>query len=82
MNNNLLPIGTVVKVYNNDNKYIILGTFCKFQNKTFTYYCCMYPYGLIIDNGKINQKIKKYDIFIDQKDIEKVFFLGNINYEV
>ena len=82
MDTNLLPIGTVVKVYNNDNKYIILGTFCKVNDKMFTYYCCMYPYGLIIDNGKINEKVEKYDIYINQSDIEKIIFLGNVNSEV
>ena len=82
MNNNLLPIGTVIKVYNNDKKYVILGTFCKIDNKMFTYYCCMYPYGLILDDSQINNIIKEYDIYINQKDIEGIVFLGNVNNEV
>ena len=82
MNNNLLPIGSVVKIYNNDRKYIILGTFCKIDNKDFTYYCCLYPYGLINENYKVNNKVGKYDIYINQDDIEKIFFLGNVNSEV
>lgn len=82
MNTNLLPIGSVIKLYNNDNKYIILGTFCKIENKMFTYYCCLYPYGLIIDNGAINNKIEKYEMYINQNDIEEIIFLGNVNSEV
>ncbi len=82
MNNDLLPIGTVVQLYNNKNKYIILGTLLKKDGKMFTYYCCMYPYGLIIDNGEISKRIIDYDIYINQRDIEKIVFLGNINSEV
>ena len=82
MNTSLLPIGTIIKVYNSDRKYIILGTFCNVDNKLFTYYCCMYPYGIIIDNGEINEKIEKYDIYINQDDIEQIIFLGNVNSEV
>lgn len=82
MKKTLLPIGTVIKVYNNDNKYIVLGTFCKVDNKMFTYYGCIYPYGLILDDSDESKKIKKYDIYIDQNDIEKIIFLGNVNSEV
>ena len=82
MNPNLLPIGTIIKLYDNDSMYIILGTFCKNDGKMFTYYCCMYPYGLIIDIGQINDKIKKYDAYINQDEIEKIIFLGNVNSEV
>lgn len=82
MDTNLLPIGTVIKVHNNDNRYIIMGTFCKNENEMFTYYCCMYPYGLILDDGEINNKIKKYDIYINHNDIEEIIFLGNVNSEV
>lgn len=82
MDTNLLPIGTVIKVRNNIKKYIIMGTFCKVDNKMFTYYCCMYPYGLILDNGEINEEVKNYDIYINQEDINEIVFLGNINSEV
>ena len=82
MNSNLLPLGTIIKIHNDNNNYIILGTFCKIDDKLFTYYCCLYPYGLIIDNGEINNKIKKYETYINQNDIEKVIFLGNVNGEV
>ena len=82
MDANLLPIGTVIKVHNNIKKYIIMGTFCKVDNKMFTYYCCMYPYGLILDNGEINEEVKNYDIYINQEDINEIVFLGNINSEV
>ena len=82
MNNNLLPLGTIIKIYNNDNLYIILGTFCKIDNKVYTYYCCKYPYGLILDNGEINNEIKNYDVYINHDEIEKIAFLGNVNSEV
>ena len=82
MNNNLLPIGTVVQLHDNKRKYIVLGTFCKFENKIYTYYCCMYPYGLIIDNEEINKEVKNYDVYINQEDIENIVFLGNVNREV
>ena len=82
MDTSLLPIGTIIKIYNDTKKYIIMGTFCKIDNKMFTYYCCMYPYGLILDNGEINDEIKKCDIYINQEDIENIIFLGNVNGEV
>ena len=81
MKSNLLPIGTVIKLYNDDNLYIILGTFCKIDSKMFTYYCCRYPYGLILDKGEINDVIKNYDVYINQDEIEKIAFLGNVNSE-
>ena len=79
MDTSLLPIGTIIKIYNDAKKYIIMGTFCKIDNKMFTYYCCMYPYGLILDNGEINDERKKCDIYINQEDIENIIFLGNVN---
>lgn len=82
MNNDLLPIGTVIKTYNNDSLYLILGTFFKKDNKIYTYYCCKYPAGLIMDAGHINNKINKYEIYINQNDIENIVFLGNVNSEV
>ena len=82
MNNNLLPIGSVIKIYNNERKYIILGTFCKIDKKVFTYYCCLYPYGLVGNYYKMNNEVEKYDVYINQDEIEKIFFLGNVNSEV
>ena len=82
MNSQLLPIGTVIKLFNNDSKYVILGTFCKNKDKMYTYYCCMYPYGLIIDDGQINEKVDKYETYINQEAIEEIVFLGNVNNEV
>ena len=82
MNNNLLPIGTVIKTYKYPAKYIILGSFCKKDEVMYTYYCCKYPYGYIIDDGSINDKIKDYDIYINQEDIEEILFIGNQNSEV
>lgn len=82
MSNNLLPIGTIIKLNNNDNKYVILGTFCKNKGKMFTYYCCLYPYGLILDDDQLKNKVNNYDVYINHDEIEKVLFLGNVNSEV
>ena len=82
MKPNLLPIGTIIKLYNNDKLYIILGSFCKHEDKVFTYYCCLYPYGLIIDNGQINDMVKEYEVYINHDEIENILFLGNVNREV
>ena len=76
MNNNLLPLGTIIKIHNSDNLYIILGTFCKIDNKMYTYY------GLILDNGEINNKVENYDVYINQDEIKEIIFLGNVNSEV
>ena len=81
MGTTLLPIGTIVKIHNNDSKYVILGSLCKHDNKRYTYYCCKYPAGLIIDGGQINEKIKDYELYINSEEIERIVFLGNINSE-
>ena len=82
MDTNLLPIGSIVKLHNYDDYYVILGSFCKINGKLYTYYCCKYPYGLIFDDNLVDNETKHYDIYINQEDIKGIIFFGNINSEV
>lgn len=56
-----------------------MGTYFKKGNERFTYYCCLYPYGFLLNPGPIKESIPYYEIYVNQKDIEKIVFLGNIN---
>ena len=79
MNNNLLPIGTVVKTYKSDKQYIIMGTFFKKGAEQFTYYCCLYPYGFLLDFENMEERVPDYEIFINQNSVKEIIFLGNVN---
>ena len=47
MNNQFLPIGTVVKLINDNNKIVIIGYLMKNkQGYTYDYCGCRYPIGV------------------------------------
>ena len=66
--NKLLPIGSVIRVINDYEKYIIIG---HLKNSEYDYVCVLYPYGYI--------DIKDCYYF-KKEDIDLIFLLGDINY--
>ncbi len=69
MNNKILPIGSIIKMKDNDLYFMIYGYVDKnkeIEENYYDYFCCIYPTGI---NGK--------DSILIQKDkIEKVIFIG------
>jgi hypothetical protein len=66
---NYLPIGSIIK--KNNDEYIILGRFIKKDGVMYDYLCAEYPMGFITEKDLV---------FINDKDIKEMKFLGNINY--
>ena len=69
MNNKILPIGSIIKMHDNDLYFMIYGYVDKnkkIENDTYDYFCCIYPTGI---NGKEAILVKK-------EKIEKVIFIG------
>lgn len=65
--NKKLPIGSVVELKKKTKEYfIIVGN----KNNTNYYLCVKYPYGLI----------EKELYEIQEKEINNIIFMGNINY--
>ena len=69
--NSKLPIGSVIKIKNNETKFIIIGKKVEKENTIYDYYCVKYPYGFIP-----GQEI----YYIQDEAVETVCFIGNINY--
>lgn len=70
MNENL-PLGSVIKIENRKEKYIILGKNIKHENKSYDYMCGIYPYGLVLG--------ERLHYFQDEQ-VKSLCSLGNINY--
>ena len=69
MNNKILPIGSIIKIYNSDLYLMIYGYVDKnkkIENDYYDYFCCIYPTGI---DGKNSILVKK-------EKIEKVIFIG------
>lgn len=67
--NNLLPIGSVIKIRESYDKYIIIGRIK--QQENYEYVCVTYPYGYL--------DIKDF-IYIKPEKVDSLVFLGDINY--
>ncbi|EUJ30608.1 Uncharacterized protein conserved in bacteria [Listeria grayi] len=67
---NVLPIGSIVKLYNGDIKLMILNRLPLYNQKGqigyFDYSACMYP------NGKVEEQV----YFFNKENIEKVYHEG------
>ncbi len=63
--NELLPLGSVVRIINDDNQYMIIGHNYKKENIIYSYISCSYPNG-IKENCKCFQK----------EDIIKIDYIG------
>lgn len=66
-----LPIGTIIKIKNKDEKYMIVGKYVFSEDGFFDYNCIPYPYGYM----RLMEPIK-----INNQEIEIVYQLGDINY--
>ncbi len=69
----LLPLGTVVSLKKQEEKLIIIGTNFKKDDKKYDYIGIPYPNGFILD--------MEYEKYFNEDDIEKMYFLGNTNYQ-
>ena len=74
----LLPIGTVVTLYNGTKTIMIVGRCLKDEeNKMHDYTACFYPEGLISSNPK-----RPDDFFhFNSIEIERICYLGMVNEE-
>ncbi len=69
MKNDILPIGSVINIKDNKDRFIIIGHLK--NNDSYVYVCVKYPYGYVeaIDFN-----------YITNDEIESLVFLGDINY--
>ncbi len=66
-----LPVGSVIKIKNKKEKYIIIGRNVFIDKKIKDYLCVVYPYGYT----------KEIDfVYFDDEEAEFLCFLGNINF--
>lgn len=67
---NFLPIGSVLKIQDIDQKVMVYGRLQKQKDgrRVFDYAGCMYPYGNLND--------EEGTILFDGESIEKMYFLG------
>lgn len=73
MNNQFLPIGTVVRLVNDNNKVVIIGYLMKNkQGYTYDYCGCKYPEG-VTDNY--------HNYYFNKSDIIEVKKLGLVDKE-
>ena len=47
MLNKLLPLGSVVKLKDDNHKYMIIGFMVQTKEQAYDYLCCIYPLGVI-----------------------------------
>lgn len=71
----ILPIGSIVKLYNGDIKLMIINRVPLYNQKGqigyFDYSGCMYP------NGKVEEQV----FFFNEENIEQIFYEGYIDEE-
>ena len=53
MLNKYLPLGSVVKLKNDNHKYMIIGFMIKTNEQIYDYLCCLYPIGVIESNKSL-----------------------------
>ena len=71
MKNNL-PIGTIVKLKEDNSKTMIAGLYCHQNKKLYTYIGVKYPYGNLAE---------ELVLYFNDDDIEDILFIGNLNYK-
>ena len=91
MNNNLLPLGSIVKINGLDDKIMIIGVNQITKNKEkYNYRGCVHPYGyinsnnlLLFNNSDIIEIVFKGYFDEESKDFyEDLQWLNNKNKEV
>lgn len=66
-----MPIGSVVKLIGNFNKYMIIGFDCKTkEEEIMDYLACDYPYG-VNENHQVT--------LFNHNQIEKIYHIGFVN---
>lgn len=65
-----MPIGSVVKIKNSFNNYMLIGFNCEKGNERYDYLACEYPFGL-----DVNHQITAFN----HDQIEKIFHIGFVN---
>ena len=71
MDNKILPLGTVIRVKEKKERYVIIGRRVIKDDKNYDYLCVTYPYGF---NDLIDF------LYINDEEVTSMYFLGNINY--
>jgi len=71
MQNKLLPLGTVVRVKDKKERYLIVGRHVKKNNLKYDYVCLVYPYGY--------HDFADF-LYINDEEVTSMYFLGDINY--
>ena len=74
MKNKLLPIGSIVSLYKNNTKLMIVGYLQKTpdDNKVWDYSACVYPNGFISPNRMV---------VFDNIQVERTYYIGYMNLE-
>ena len=72
MDRKILPLGTVVRVKDKKERYVILGRHVENNKIRYDYLCLVYPYGYH-DNSEF--------LYINDSDVTSMYFLGDINYK-
>ena len=77
--NKLLPVGSVIKINNNNKKYIILGRNITYNNNKYDYMCLLYPSGYynyckFEYFNDSDAKYEKYQIFINKLHLIIIIF--------
>lgn len=65
-----MPIGSVVKIKDSFQYYMIIGFNYKSNDGKFDYLACQYPYGVDIEHSTTS---------FNHEDIEKIFHIGFVN---
>jgi len=74
MKNNILPIGSIVSLYKNNTKLMIVGYLQKTNedDKVWDYSACVYPNGFVSPNRMV---------VFDSIQIERIYYVGYTNLE-
>lgn len=67
----LLPIGSIVKIWDDNAAYMIVGRIAKNEDKIYDYVLVGYPVGLLIETD---------NLYVNRDNIKELLFLGNVNY--
>ena len=65
-----LPVGSIIKIRNKKDRYIIIGKNVEEKDIVYDYMCSNYPYGLLLERNCY---------YFQDADVESLCFLGNIN---
>lgn len=67
---NKLPVGSIIRIKNKKQKYLIIGKNIKNKDIIYDYMCEEYPYGILLGRNSF---------YYQDEDVKSLCFLGNIN---